>query len=78
LPSSILAASLLALCSDVAAESLDDVKAHLDALDRKVVALEQPCDATARGVDPRQRRVGAPTASTSAIDVQRYLQYPGQ
>jgi hypothetical protein len=76
--SSILAASLFALCSGVRADPLDDVKARLDVLDRKVVALEKQRAATALPDDPKQRRGSPPRVSPSAIDVQLYLQYPGQ
>jgi hypothetical protein len=77
--SSILVASLLALCSSVRAEPLEDVKARLDALDGKVAALEKPCAASAlrsirrsaaresRGRDLGNRHPALPAVSRSMI-----------
>lgn len=76
--SSILAASLFALCSGVRADPLDDVKARPDVLDKKVVALEKQRAATALPDNPKQRRGRPPMVSNPAIGVQGYLQYPLQ
>jgi hypothetical protein len=64
----------------VAAEPADSATAQIGALEKRVAALElrKEAETTAPAVASAPRRKATEAFRSSAIDVERYLQYPGQ
>ena len=78
--SSVAAAAALGTAViSVAAQPVDRPDTRIDALEKRVAALERNKEvviAPASALAPR--RHATEPATTSAADVRRYLQYPGQ
>jgi hypothetical protein len=74
------AAALSVLVPCVGAEPPDSTKAQMSALEKRVAALElrREAETTAPAVASAPRRKATQAFRSSAIDVERYLQYPGQ
>jgi hypothetical protein len=79
--SSVLAvAALSAMVPSVRAEPPDSAKAQMSALEKRVSALElrKEAETTTPAVASAPRRKATEAFRSSAIDVERYLQYPAQ
>jgi hypothetical protein len=75
----VTGAALSAIVMTATAEPLDSPKTRIDALEKRVATLERKKDAeVAPAVASAPRRKATNAVWTSAADVQRYLQYPGQ
>ena len=73
------AAALGMAVINVVAQPGDRPDTRIEALQRRVAALEQHNEAVVAPVPAlAPRRSVSEAATTSAVDVRRYLQYPGQ
>lgn len=77
---SVAAIALSVMDPSIATEPPYSAKVQILALEKRVTALEElkEAETTARSSTPMPRRRATEAVRSSATEVERYLQYPGQ